>query len=148
MMNKQLSPGYFNVFILFSIVLHFLFPIKTIIHSPYTYSGLVFILLGLGLNLWAVNLLKKEKTAVEFHDTPQKLVVGGPFSLSRNPIYLGGVILLIGLAVFLGSMISFIFPVLLFLILNGFYIPVEEKRLLSIFGEEYQEYRYRVRRWI
>ena len=146
-MDKQISPGIFNAFIFLSIALHFIFPIKLILDPPYTYFGLVIVLTGLGMNFWAVNLLKKEKTTTEYKDLPVKLVTSGPFTVSRNPIYLGGVIILLGFAWWLGSVISFVFPILLFVILNWFYIPNEEKRLQMIFGERYLKYKQSARRW-
>ena len=72
----------------------------------------------------------------------------GPFRISRNPTYLSGVILLFGIAILLGSLITFAFPIALILILNGLYIPVEEAELEERFGTEYVEYKRKVRRWI
>jgi protein-S-isoprenylcysteine O-methyltransferase Ste14 len=131
-----------------AIVSHFIFPTPKIIHSPFNYLGWAIVLFALGINIWSVKLLKEENTAIEFHDTPRKLVVTGPFRISRNPIYVGGVVLLFGIAWLLGSMVSFVFPILFFLILNAIYIPDEEERLAAIFGEAYLEYKHRVRRWI
>jgi protein-S-isoprenylcysteine O-methyltransferase Ste14 len=61
---------------------------------------------------------------------------------------LGGVILSLGIAVLLGSLITFVFPIVLLLILDQLYIPVEERKLEETFGKEYLEYKQRVRRWI
>lgn len=148
MTNKFLPPKYLNIFLVLAIVLHFIFPIKIIIKSPISYIGLGIIVVSLGINLWAVRTLNKEKTAVDFHEAPKKLVKSGPFRVSRNPIYLSGVILLLGLAWLLGSIIGFVFPPALFLIMNKYYIPDEEQRLAAIFGEEYFNYQQKVRRWI
>ncbi len=142
------SPSYFNVFIVLAIGLHFALPIKTIVYQPYTYLGVPTIILGLILNVWSVGTLKKKGTSTEFHETAARLVMDGPFRVSRNPIYLSGVILSLGIAVVLGSLITFAFPLLLFLILHRYYIPIEEMRLEETFGREYLEYRQRVRRWI
>jgi protein-S-isoprenylcysteine O-methyltransferase Ste14 len=62
-------------------------------------------------------------------------------------MYLGVLIWLIGLAILLGSLIAFLFPILLFLLANFLVIPVEEKDLQGIFGEQFIEYKRRVRRW-
>ena len=128
--------------------LHFVLPIKRIVYSPYTYLGFVFILLGLALNTWSVRELKKRNTTIDFQEMPNRLVTDGPFRISRNPLYLGGVILSLGIAILLGSLITFVFPVALLLILDRLHIPAEETRLEKIFGEEYLEYRQQVRRWI
>ena len=118
------------------------------IHAPYTYLGLGVIILGVFLNIWSTKLLREKKTTVNFDETPNKLVETGPFNISRNPIYLSGFILLVGIAILLGSAITFIFPLLLLLIMDRLYIPSEEKSLEQTFGQQYLAYKQRVRRWI
>jgi protein-S-isoprenylcysteine O-methyltransferase Ste14 len=146
--NKIISPFYFNIFFLLVILFHFILPIKVIFYPPISYLGLIIIVVGLSLNVWSVRTLKNNKTGAEFHDIPRKLVINGPFHISRNPIYLSGLIMLLGLAILFGSLITFIFPILLFTILIVFYIPIEEKKLERIFGEEYLKYKHDVRRWL
>jgi protein-S-isoprenylcysteine O-methyltransferase Ste14 len=55
--------------------------------------------------------------------------------------------MLLGLAILMGSLIGFIFPILLVIILLLFYIPVEEDKMEAIFSEEYLKYKNNVRRW-
>jgi protein-S-isoprenylcysteine O-methyltransferase Ste14 len=148
MRNKLLPPTYLNTFLVLAIGLHFILPIKRIIHSPYTYLGLIIILFGVALNLWSARLLKNKSATIDFYEAPAGLVIDGPFRISRNPLYLGGVILSLGIAVLLGSLITFVFPIGLLLILDQLYIPVEERRLEETFGKEYLEYKQKVRRWI
>lgn len=148
MKGRLPPPTYLNTFIALAIASHFILPIKRIIYSPYTCLGLIFILAGLALNIWSVRLLRKMNTAIDFHGTPNELVTNGPFRISRNPIYLSGVILSLGIAILLGSLITFAFPIALFLILNRLYIPSEEVALETTFGSEYLEYKQKVRRWI
>lgn len=143
-----MPPTYFNIFLILAIGLHFILPIKRVIHSPYTYLGLILISLGVVLNVWSVGTLKGKNTTIDFHGTPQRLVTDGPFHISRNPAYLGGIILSLGVAVLLGSLITFVFPIVLVLILDKLYIPSEEKSLEELFSEEYLKYKRRVRRWI
>jgi protein-S-isoprenylcysteine O-methyltransferase Ste14 len=134
MKSKPLPPTYLNIFLVLAIGLHFILPIKRIIHSPYTYLGLVFILFGIVLNVWSTRLLKKKSQTIDFYETANRLVTDGPFRFSRNPIYLSGVILSLGIAILLGSLITFVFPIALLLILDRLYIPSEEKRLGTRFG--------------
>jgi protein-S-isoprenylcysteine O-methyltransferase Ste14 len=148
MQNKLIPPRYLNLFLLVPIALHFILPIKSIIHAPHTYVGILFILLGVALNAWSVAQLRKNHTTVDFHGTPNELVIGGPFRLSRNPIYLSGVTLSFGVAILLGSLITFVFPIALFAVLNAFYIPVEELALENTFGNSYLQYKRKARRWI
>ncbi len=143
-----MPPSYLNVFLLLAVVLHFLLPVQQVIHPPFTYLGLPIILLGLTLNVWSVNTLRSWKTTIEFNQAPTSLVTAGPYRFSRNPIYLSGLILSLGIALFLGSLITFVFPILLFIILDSYYIPKEEEALNKAFGEMYQDYKQRVRRWV
>jgi protein-S-isoprenylcysteine O-methyltransferase Ste14 len=148
MKSKLIDPSWFNLFIPISIVMHVIFPIKILIHSPLKFLGIVFILSGLMLNLAATNHLKHNQTPVGFNQSPNRLVTDGPFGFSRNPIYLGGVAVLLGVATLLGSLVSFCFPVLLFILLNLIYIPSEEKEMEEKFGIDYVEYKQSVRRWV
>ena len=145
---KPSNPSSFNFLILLSIAMHFIFPIQILVHLPLRYFGLGVIFLGIVLNFRAVGQLRKMLTSVEFDEIPARLVTDGPFRISRNPIYLGGVIVLLGIAIFLGSLITFIFPVILFLALDRIYIPLEESQMEEIFGADYIEYKQSVRRWV
>ena len=145
---KQMPPSYLNIFLLLTIALHFILPIKQLIHPPFTYPGIPLILFGLALNKWSVSYLRRRKTTIEFNQEPVTLVTEGPYRLSRNPIYLSGLILSLAIALFLGSLITFVFPILLFIILEGYYIPKEEEALNKAFGETYEDYKQRVRRWV
>ena len=70
----------------------------------------------------------------------------GVYRFTRNPMYLGMVLVLIGWAVFLASPITLIFVPLFVLYINRFQITPEERVLTSIFGAEYVDYKNRVRR--
>lgn len=76
------------------------------------------------------------------------LVTDGVFASSRNPIYLGDLILLIACAIWLGQLAGFALLPLFVLYLNRFQIEPEEEALTRLFGDDYRQYRLRVRRWI
>jgi hypothetical protein len=59
MKKKLIPPKFLNGFLVLAIGLHFIFPIKQIINSPYTFLGFVAIFLGIALDIWAVIVLKK-----------------------------------------------------------------------------------------
>ena len=143
-----MPPTYFMILFVCSIVLHVVIPVKTILHAPYTYLGLFFILFGIILNLWADALFKKRNTPVKPHELPTSLEVSGPFRISRHPMYLGMAAILLGLAILLGSVITFVFPVLFILVMELLFIPLEDRNLEQAFGAEYRAYKKRVRRWI
>ena len=76
------------------------------------------------------------------------MVKGGLFCFSRNIMYLGMVIMLLGIAIFSGSLIIFLVPVAFFITMNTLVIPHEENDLEQAFGEDYINYKKRVRRWL
>jgi protein-S-isoprenylcysteine O-methyltransferase Ste14 len=110
--------------------------------------GIILILFGTVLNVWSVAHLGKRNTTLGFHGMPTELVVDGPFRISRNPIYLSGVMLTFGVALLLGSLIVFGFLTAVSIVLNNWYIPAEEAILEQTFGETYRQYKRKVRRWI
>jgi protein-S-isoprenylcysteine O-methyltransferase Ste14 len=63
-------------------------------------------------------------------------------------MYLGKLIWVVGLAVLLGSLIVFLFPVLFFVFANLVIVPLEERRMEQMLGEQFIEYKRRVRRWL
>ena len=144
----RIPPRYFNIILVVAVLLHFLIPVKKLIHPPFTYLGIISIILGLALNIWSVRFLRGNQTTIEFDKDPSNLVTNGPSGISRNPIYMSGLMLSIGIAIFLGSLITFLFPVLLLLISDRVYIPSEEETLENTFGDEYRTYKQNVRRWL
>ncbi|MHA1975491.1 MAG: methyltransferase family protein [Candidatus Hodarchaeales archaeon] len=148
MKGKLLPPKYYNLFLLVAFGLHIFLPIRRLIYPPVTFFGIIGIICGFFLNIWSVRVLTEKNTTIDFYETTTILVTNGPFQISRNPIYLSGVILFLGIAILLGSLITFLFPITLLIILDVFYIPFEERKLERIFGEEYLSYRQKVRRWI
>jgi protein-S-isoprenylcysteine O-methyltransferase Ste14 len=136
------------VFILVQILLHFLAPIYQVVDKPYTYIGILLIILGFLPNLYYGIYFRKIKTAIPAYKEPTKLVTSGFFKISRNPIYLGMIILLIGVAILLGSLSPFIIPLIFFILIKAFNISYEEKVLEKKFGKKYLDYKNKVRRWI
>ncbi len=128
----------------------FTFP-ADIIPLPYSLIGLPPIAVGMGLVVWAnYNLLHVGKiglAAREPMQTPSSLVVVGPYRYSRNPLYLGGLLMMTGLVVVLSSLVVFLGLILVYLIFRYKFIKVEEEKLEEAFGVEYLEYKMRVRRW-
>jgi protein-S-isoprenylcysteine O-methyltransferase Ste14 len=76
------------------------------------------------------------------------LVVRGPFALTRNPMYLGLVLVSLGIAFSAGSLPMFAVPVLVFATTNWVHIPFEEQKMRRQFGAAYDDYVRRVPRWL
>lgn len=147
-LKKKISPKYLNIFFVLPFLFHLILPIIRIINEPFKFVGIAPFLLGIILNIWSLRVLMENTTTIDFNGITTNLVTTGPFNFSRNPIYLSGVIILLGIAIFLGSLITFVFPVVLLLIMDKFYIPFEERKLEGIFGDEYLKYKQKVRKWI
>ena len=130
------------------VLFHYLIPLRTVVRRPYTYLGALVMLLAFALMNWASAEFRKAGTGFQLAGGETTLVTSGPFRFSRNPIYLGMLLWVLGLAILLGSLIAFVFPTLLFLLANFFIIPMEERRLVETMGEPYASYRARVRRWL
>lgn len=148
MKKKIMPPTFFIILLLLSIVFHFVFPIFKFIFFPYIYLGIVLIIFGIIINLWTDSLFKKKQTRVKPHEIPNFFIANGPFKLSRNPMYLGMLSILLGTAIFLGSLSPFIFSIIFIIIMEKSFIPMEEKNLEKKFSNKYTDYKKRVRRWI
>lgn len=81
-------------------------------------------------------------------DRASALVTGGIYRFTRNPMYLGLVLLLAGWAVWLAALWPFAGPVFFVLYIGRFQIAPEERMLRQRFGAEFGEYAARVRRWL
>jgi protein-S-isoprenylcysteine O-methyltransferase Ste14 len=136
------------ILIALPILFHYLLPVMTLVPAPYAYAGTVPMLLGLALMSWTAQSFRKAETGYQLQRESPALMTSGPFGFSRNPMYLGMLVWLVGLAVLLGSLIGFLFPILLFLLANFLLIPTEERRMDSLFGEQFVAYRQHVRRWL
>lgn len=109
--------------------------------------GIPLLVAGLGLFGWAqATLLRGGEDPAPFKSTA-RLITGGAFRVSRNPIYTGGTIGLFGLAVLLDTASGLAVVVLLGLLARSVALA-EERYLAAKFGDEYREYSSRVRRWI
>ena len=80
--------------------------------------------------------------------TASSLVVSGIYNLTRNPMYLGFFLILIGWAIFLSHALSVLLLPAFVWYMNRFQIEPEERALASLFGEAFEAYRTRVRRWL
>jgi len=136
------------ILIALPILFHYLLPVMTLVPVPHAYLGVVPMLLGLALMTWTAKSFRQAETGYQLQRESPALMTSGPFGFSRNPMYLGMLIWLLGLAVLLGSLIAFLFPLLLFLLANLLLIPTEERRMEQQFGEQFVEYRQNVRRWL
>lgn len=135
--------------IITAVVLHYFFPVTTIlIPFPYNLLGVLIVGFGVYLAFQSVRLLISYNTTFEAGGNPSSLVTQRPYSYSRNPIYLGMLLIALGTSTILSSLSAFIAPILFFFIVNTIIILFEENRLQKNFGIEYEKYKASVRRWL
>jgi len=145
---RLVPPVYLLLSLLAMAGLDRLFPVATVLRPPFSYLGAALMGLGLAVAVAAALRFGHYGTSVHPFHQPTALVTDGPYRFTRNPMYLGMVFALLGIAVWLGSLTPFVvIPVFASLIQRGF-IRNEERRLTDAFGPSYVEYRRRVRRWL
>ncbi len=105
-------------------------------------------MIGIVLNALADQTFKKHETTVKPFEESTALVTGGVFNISRNPMYLGMTLILLGTGVLLGSVIPFAIVPVFAVLLDRIFIVEEEKMLEDTFGDQFRQYRNQVRRWI
>ena len=128
---------------------------SSLIIEPFTFSyqivlSVFIVAIGLAYAIPSFRLFAKHKTTISPF-TPSEttaLVTVGMYRYSRNPMYLGLVLLNIAATIFFGTWLGIIIVATFIFLLNLLQIIPEEEALLDIFGEEYIEYKKKVRRWI
>jgi protein-S-isoprenylcysteine O-methyltransferase Ste14 len=103
--------------------------------------------LGIGLVAWGALTLYRAGTTVLPHKRVDRLVTHGAFHFRRNPIYMGEVLIFLGLAQITGNIWLAIMAPLFALAVLGLAILPEERHLEARFGEAYLDYKERTRRW-
>ena len=146
-MKKALPPIYFLLALVAMVVLHLLWPILRFWGFPLNMAGLVPLAFGIFLNLAADRQFASRQTTVKPFQRSSALVTTFPYTLTRNPMYLGITLMLLGIALLFGTA-SPLIPVVAFAVLMDLrFVRVEERMLAETFGRDWEQYRTRVRRW-
>ena len=136
------------LFLIFNYILSFNFPK---IYIPYKFFFTFLLLIfGFYIVIRSSRLFAHAKTSIDplrpFKST--SLITNDIYKYSRNPMYFGYLLIILGSSVYLGNVISiFIIPLFIFTI-NFLQIIPEEEALKDIYGPRYDEYLSKVRRWI
>jgi protein-S-isoprenylcysteine O-methyltransferase Ste14 len=115
-------------------------------HKPF---GMILIVLGLIPPMVSIGQFFAVGTQV--HPTSKsnnKLVMTGFFAVTRNPMYLGLIVFSFGAAVWFGRPLMYLAPVFVFMIANWAFIPFEEAKMRRQFGDAFDAYTQRVKRWL
>lgn len=130
------------------LALHYILPMTIIIPSLWNLLGLIPIIVGIYINLWTDRAFKQANTTVKPYEAPSTLIVHGIFQITRNPMYLGFVIILLGVALLLRTLSPWIVIPIYALLLDNIYIRQEEQMMAEKFGRLWDGYKKYVRRWI
>ena len=108
----------------------------------------VMIVFGLCFALWAAWLFHRAGTGIPTWHAARRLVVTGPYAISRNPMYVGVTAAYAGLALALANPWALLLLLPVLAVMDRPVIAREEPYLEARFGEAYRAYSRRVRRWI
>lgn len=127
--------------------LHLLMPLS-ILPMPWNYFvGAILGVVGLGILLSGLLTMRRIDKSPKHSDEPTELLTEGPFKYSRNPLYLGLIVIYLGLTALLNSF----WPLILLVALVWYFNQMakrEEEYLKATFGQEFPEYTENVRRWL
>ena len=141
-------PVYLLLAIVAMALLHFLFPGIKVIVFPWNLFGVLPLALGAIINLVADKSFKEHATTVKPLEDSTSLITNGVFGITRNPMYLGFVLILLGIAILFGSLTPYVVVLVFVIFIDAVFIKYEEKKLEGTFGQAWLDYRKKVRRWI
>jgi protein-S-isoprenylcysteine O-methyltransferase Ste14 len=148
LMNTKIHPPLLAVaLILITLILHFVLPEERLVGWHHV-IGLLLVALGAGLSSFAAAIFQARDTTRNPYGEPATFVVQAPYTWTRNPMYLGLATALLGLATFFGSIVMLLAPIAFFIVIDRMVIPREEETMERLFGEQYVDYKNRVRRWV
>ena len=112
--------------------------------------GIFTIIVGLVCILSAINLFKKYQTTITplNPSSATNLITNGIYKFSRNPMYLGMLLILAGISIIVNPIGGFLLMLIFLTYINKFQIIPEEKAMTDLFKDEFLEYKEKVRRWI
>jgi protein-S-isoprenylcysteine O-methyltransferase Ste14 len=130
MKNKQiLPPTYVLIALVVMLILHFIFPGIKLVPLPWNLLGLIPLFIGVALNLVADGAFRRAGTTVKPFQASSALLTEGVYGISRHPIYLGFVLILIGVATLLGSFMPLVVIPIFVVLMEVVFIQVEERML-------------------
>lgn len=146
--RKVFPPTYLLLLLVVMIVLHIFIPISYWLDLPWRFAGLPLIIAAVALAVSGSQLFQRHGTTIRPFEESKALVTQGPYRFSRNPMYLSMLIVLIGVALMLGSLSALVVPPIFIWLITTRFIQKEEAMLERRFGDRYLNYKKRVRRWI
>ena len=146
---SRLYPPHYLVLSIASIIgIDWLVPVPFVAAAFALIGGLLFLVIGLILAASAARLFSKAKTVIVPFSESTKLVVSGAYRFTRNPMYLGMFFCLIGVTLLVNNVVGLLVLLLFFLIIRQRFVLKEEVQMQETFGDDYAQFKARIRRWI
>ena len=146
---SRLYPPHYLVLSIASIIgIDWLVPVPFVAAAFALIGGLLFLVIGLILAASAARLFSKAKTGIVPFSESTKLVVSGAYRFTRNPMYLGMFFCLIGVTLLVNNVVGLLVLLLFFLMIRQRFVLKEEVQMQETFGDDYVQFRARIRRWI
>ena len=142
-----IPPVFVFISLLLIILFYFLIPKYNWIPFPFNLGGIIIAFSGFVIMGKTRDLFDKYKTTLGF-DKSSHLITKGIFSKTRNPMYVGMFLFLFGISICFMNVFSILTSIGFFLSVWVYFIPKEEKLLSEEFGEEYIDYKEKVKKWI
>ena len=130
------------------ILLNSFAPVGRWLHYPWRYFGIILIVAGVVLSIGSGMLFRKLGTNPQPGTRANLIVTEGAFRYTRNPMYLGLIVTLIGTSILLGTISPLIIILIVFLILHNQFVLCEEKWMEEWFGQSYLDYKSKTPRWL
>lgn len=146
--RRVLPPIWLLLGLIAAGVLDRLLPLLEYLREPWNLLGLAPLALGCVMAATSAAAFRRAGTPVVPFEPSTRLVMGGWYRWTRNPMYLGLTLVQLGVGMILGSLGALLPLPILAAILHLRFILPEEQLLDEIFGDEYRAYRLRVRRWV
>jgi len=127
---------------------HWLIPVFGIEFFSSISAGIALVAIGLPVMLlgWRSFQIAGVEICPTSHTS--QLLTGGIYRFSRNPMYLGMTVMLLGVGLGVGTLPFHLVPIIFFTTINFAFCPYEENKLEGLFGNDYADYRNSVRRWL
>lgn len=146
-MKKLFIPPVFAVLAFLLIILFYFFlPHYNLIPFPVNLLGLAVSFAGFVIMGKSRDLFNKYKTTLDIAE-PSFMITEGIFSRTRNPMYAGFFLLLLGFAICFRNLFSLFSAFGFLTVMHFVFIPREEKLMYSRFGKQYDDYKRNVRKW-
>jgi protein-S-isoprenylcysteine O-methyltransferase Ste14 len=137
-----------GIYLLVAFALGWLAPLPIPAPGWVSLAGWLIAGLGLALAFWAVSRFRQAQTTLDPQGGTTAIVTDGPYHFSRNPIYIGYVLLLVGFPLTINIYWGLILAPALIVLMNRLVIEYEEAYLEKHFKQEYLDYKSKVRRWL